>query len=136
MKSDRSAKSSLQDAEIILDEARLSFQSGYSHRVVRKCQESTELAVKGLLRYFGIEYPKTHILGRIIKKELPKLGLFSQEELDKLAYVSDTLAFDREPAFYGSPEGTPASELYDQEDATEALEGTSWVLDIVKRVVK
>lgn len=136
MRNDRGAKTAIQDAEIILDEAHISFKSGYYHRVVRKCQESTELAVKGLFRYLGLEYPKSHILGRIIKKELSKLGLFNREELDKLAYISDTLAFDREPAFYGSPEGIPASELYDKEDAAEALEGTLWAINMVKRATK
>ncbi|MBA5942838.1 MAG: HEPN domain-containing protein [Methanophagales archaeon] len=101
MRNDRSAKISIQDAEIILDEAHISFKSCYYHRMMRKFQESTELAVKGLLKYLGIEYPRSHILGLIIKKEFSKIGLFSPDELKKLAYINDTLndtlAFDREP---------------------------------------
>lgn len=52
------AKAYIKDAEIILEEARESFQKGYYHRTVRKCQESVELALKGLLRLKGIEYHK------------------------------------------------------------------------------
>lgn len=125
----------VEDAEIILIEASASMKEGHYHRVIRKCQETTELAVKGLFKYFGIEYPKSHILGRVIKKELSRFSLFDHETLDRIAYISDSLAFDREPAFYGSIEGIPASELYDEEDATEAIENTKWVTETIKKVL-
>lgn len=136
MKNDKSAKSHLTDAEIILEEACYSLQKGHYHRVIRKCQESTELAVKGIFRYLGLEYPKSHILGRVIKKELSRYGLFRKEELKRMANISDSLAFDREPAFYGSPDGIPAGELFDQEDAEEAVEETRWIINTIKKVIK
>jgi len=136
MKNDKSAKSHLADAEIILEEACCSLQKEHYHRVIRKCQESTELAVKGIFRYLGLEYPKSHILGRVIKKELSRYGLFRREELKRMANISDSLAFDREPAFYGSPDGIPAGELFDQEDAEEAVEETRWIINIIKKVIK
>lgn len=135
MTSDSSAKAYIEDAVIILEEARLSFDRRHFHRVVRKCQEATELVVKGLFRYFGIEYPKVHIIGRTIKKEIGRLNIFSREELDKIAYFSDRLAFDREPSFYGSIEGIPASELFDDSDAVEAIENAEWVIDTVKKFI-
>jgi hypothetical protein len=136
MKNDKSAKSHLADAEIILEEACYSLQKGHYHRVIRKCQESTELAVKGIFKYLGLEYPKSHILGRVIKKELSRHGLFRREELKRMTNISDSLAFDREPAFYGSPDGIPAGELFDQEDAEEAVEETRWIINIIKKVIK
>ncbi|MBS3934241.1 MAG: HEPN domain-containing protein [Truepera sp.] len=129
------ARAFIKDAAIILAEASLSLQHAHYHRVMRKCQEAAELAVKGLFKNFGIEYPKSHILGRVIRKELAKFALFDREILDRIAYISDSLAFDREPAFYGSIEGIPASELYDQEDAAEALENTNWLIETIEKVM-
>jgi hypothetical protein len=136
MRNDNTAKSHLADAEIILEEACYSLKKGHYHRVILKCQESTELAVKGVFRYLGLEYPKSHLLGRVVKKELSKYGLFQREELKHIANISDSLAFDREPAFYGSPDGIPAGELFDQEDAEEAIEETQWIINLIKKVIK
>ncbi|MBS3968006.1 MAG: HEPN domain-containing protein [Truepera sp.] len=129
------ARAFIKDAAIILDEASLSLQHAHYHRVMRKCQEAVELAVKGLFKSFGIEYPKSHILGRVIRKELAKFALFDREVLDRIAYISDSLAFDREPAFYGSIEGIPAAELYDQADAAEAIENTKWIIATIEKVI-
>ena len=132
MNNKQSAIAFLSDAEIILEETSVSFEKGHWHRVVRKCQEATELTIKGLFKYLGIEYPKSHLLGRIVKKEISKYKLFSREELNKMAFISDSLAFDREPSFYGSPQGIPASELFDKEDAEESIENTKWLINMVK----
>jgi len=129
------ARAFIKDAAIILDATSLALKNAHYHRVIRKCQEAAELAVKGLFNNFGIEYPKSHILGRVIRKELAKFSLFDREMRDRIAYVSDTLAFDREPAFYGSIEGTPASELYDEEDAAEAVENAKWLIETIKKVI-
>ena len=131
-----SAKAFLSDAEVIVDESRASFDKKHWHRVIRKCQEATELTVKGLFKYVGIEYPKTHILGRVIKREIGKHNLFGKDDLRKMAYISDSLAFDRGPSFYGSPDGIPASDLFDRDDATEALENTKWLIGKIKAVIK
>ncbi len=39
---------------------------------------------------------------------------------------------DAEPAFYGSPEGVPASELFEKEDAEAALEKAERMLAVVR----
>jgi len=136
MTSDKVALSYLGDAEIIIDEAKFSYEKKHWHRVIRKCQEASELAVKGLFKYFGIEHPKSHIIGRALKKELGKLNILSHEELDKIAYFSDSLAFDREPSFYGSIEGVPASELFDEDDAKEAIDNVLWVVGAIRKVIE
>lgn len=130
-----SALAFIKDAEIIIEEARFSFEKGHWHRVVRKSQEATELAIKGLFKYLGIEYPKSHILGKVIKKELSKHQIFNKEVLNQIAFISDSLAFDREPSFYGSINGTSASLLFDKEDAEEALKNSEWVIEKIKSVI-
>ena len=95
-----------------------------------------ELSVKGLFKYAGIEYPKSHILGRVLKKEFTKSRFFKQQELEEMARISDTLSLDRESSFYGAPDGTPASELYDKEDATDAINKTLWLIDKIKKAIK
>ena len=91
-----------------------------------------ELSVKGLFRHVGIEYPRSHILGRVIKRELSRMNIVETEDLRRIADISDMLALDREPSFYGTPDGTPASELYDREDASDALQKASWLIERIK----
>lgn len=127
------ARSYIKDATIILEESEESFKKGRYHRTARKCQESVELALKGLLRLKGIEYPKSHKIGKVLVEEL-------KDELDinflqKAADVSDQLAVDREPAFYGS-EDAPAEELFDEEDAKNILENARFVIDFVDESLK
>jgi HEPN domain-containing protein len=112
MNNKTSAKAFLSDAKIILYEAQISMKKDHWHRVMRKCQEAAKLAITGLFRQVGIEYPKSHILGRMIKRELSRLSLLDGDELGKMAFITDSLAFDREVSFYGSPDGTPPSELF------------------------
>ncbi len=87
-------------AEVILDESRDSFDKEHCHPVIRKCLEANEFAVKSLFKYLGIEYPKSHILGRVMKREISRYNLFNKDDLNKMAYISDSLAFDREPSFF------------------------------------
>ena len=44
----------IKDARLILAEAETSLEQGHFHRTVRKCQESVEMALKGLLRMAGM----------------------------------------------------------------------------------
>jgi len=71
----------------------------------------------------------------VIKKELAKHRLFDKEELNKIAFISDSLAFDREPSFYGSFNGISASSLFDEDDAEEALKNSEWVIGKIKSVI-
>lgn len=135
MNNKASALAFLKDAEIILEESRFSFEKGHWHRVVRKSQEATELAIKGLFKYLGLDYPKSHILGKVIKKELGKYSLFNKETLKQIAFISDALAFDREPSFYGSLNGESASSLFEKDDAEEAIKNSEWVVENIKSVI-
>ncbi len=66
MRSDRIGYAYIKDAKTIAEEAGESLSKGHYHRTVRKCQEAVELAIKGLLRFVGIEYPKSHRVGAIL----------------------------------------------------------------------
>ena len=101
MKNDIAGKSYIGDAKIILEEAEESFNKGYNHRTIRKCQESIELALKGVLRIVGIEYPKSHRIGVVLKDSALKEKL-DEETLEKIIAITDRLADEREIAFYGS----------------------------------
>ncbi|HEB31078.1 MAG TPA: HEPN domain-containing protein [Spirochaetes bacterium] len=59
-------KSYIEGAKIIFSEAIESLKRGHYHRTIRKCQEAVELGVKGLLRIVGVEYPKSHRVGKVL----------------------------------------------------------------------
>ncbi len=132
MKNIRIAQAYLDDARIIFDEAKESLQKGHFHRTVRKCQESVELALKALLRMKGIEYPKAHKIGKVLVETL-KTDM-DVVLLQKAADISDQLAIDREPSFYGS-EDASAESLYEKDDAENALSGAGFIFSLVKGLV-
>ncbi len=136
MTSDKAAQAFLNDAAIVLEEARASLSARHHHRVVRKAQESAELAVEAVFRFAGLEHPKSHILGRHVRKHLGKLHIFEAQAIETMANYSDSSSLDREPAFYGTYEGTPASEIFDEEDAREALRKAEWIVDTARKVVR
>lgn len=109
----------IEDAKIILAEAEASLSQGHYHRAVRKCQESVEMALKGLLRAAGIEYPKAHRVGRVLL-ESAVAQVASADRLREIARIADELADAREEAFYGTEEAS-ATELFTREDASDAL---------------
>lgn len=123
------AKAYIKDAVIILKESEDSFENGHYHRSVRKCQESVELALKGLLRLKGIEYPKSHKVGKVLMEALK--NEIDNNFLQKAANLSDHLADLREPSFYGS-EDVSAEGLFDEEDAKEILKNTTYVINFIE----
>ena len=135
MNSTSKASAYLSDAEIILNECTYSYEKGHWHRVMRKCQEASELAVMALFIFFGIDYPKAHIFGRVLRKQLKSFNVFTEDDLQKMANICDTLALDREPSFYGAPDGTPAASLFDRDDASEARENVKWIIGKTASVI-
>src|SRR4030067_2839483 len=119
MRSDRIGYAYIKDAKTISEEARESLNKGHYHRTVRKCQEAVELAIKGLLRFVGIEYPKSHRVGAILFESSIR-GEVPVAVLKKVVEISDELARERETAFYGTEEDA-AEELFTESDAGDAL---------------
>lgn len=90
--------------------------------VVREAQEILELVLKGVLRYIGVEPPKRHDVGAVLKENATRLPAFWQEAVDEAVLVSRDLMDERSHAFYGDEVGSiPASELFTREDAESAI---------------
>ena len=88
--------------------------------VVRESQEIVELALKGLLRAYGVEPPRIHDVSEVLLAERGRLPGPLQPEVGSLAEGSRRLRRDRELAFYGAEDLTPSG-FYTQQDAEEAL---------------
>lgn len=91
------------------------------------------MALKGLLWLKGIEYPKSHKIGKLLIEELK--DEIAPDFLNKAAGISDLLAIDREPSFYGS-EDAPAEELFDEEDAREVLRNAGNIIAFITGLLK
>jgi len=128
------ARSHLRLAQTILDEAaRLQGQRA-SGLVVRRCQESVELALKGLLRLSGAEVPHVHDVGGALRRNASRLPKEARAQTDFLATASQKLREDREVAFYGDEStGMEPEALFSESDAEEALRTARRVVEICLR---
>lgn len=111
------------------------FQEEAYSDVVREAQEIVELALKGLLRYVGIEPPKWHDVSPILKENKSLLPVFVSKKLDKIIKISKKLRKERELAFYGDEDFIPTN-MYDSKDAKEAIKSAIFIVKIVSRVIK
>ena len=98
--------------------------------VVREAQEAVELALKALLRKFGIQPPRIHDVSQVLLGEKSSFPPDLQKDLPQLAKISKSMRRDRELAFYGSEDLTP-SDFYTEEDGQIALKSAHFVVDIV-----
>ena len=110
------------------------FDSGSWADVVRESQEVVELALKGLLRAAGVDPPRVHDVGDVLKAERSRMPSSLAGEVDQLAAASRTLRRDRELAIYGAEDLTP-SDFYREDDAKEARAAARFVVDRVCRHV-
>jgi HEPN domain-containing protein len=91
------------------------------------------LALKASLRLVGIEPPKWHDVGPILRREINRFPDWFKTEIPKLARISRKLMGG--PSMYGSEEsGTPPEELYTMEDAEEALTWAEYTLKLVAKL--
>jgi HEPN domain-containing protein len=88
--------------------------------VVRESQELVELALKGMLRWAGIDPPKIHDVGDLVLQFAERFADLSGDELTALAEASKELRKEREFSFYGDIDFIPTDE-YDADDAGIAL---------------
>ena len=110
------------------------FDAGSWADVVGESQEVVELALKGLLRAAGVDPPRVHDVGDVLKAERSRMPSGLASEIDQLAAASRTLRRDRELAFYGAEDLTP-SDFYREDDANEARAAARLVVDRVRRHV-
>lgn len=111
-------KSYIRQAEERIKHAKEALRDGNYPYVIRQCQEAVELLLKASLRYVGVEPPKLHDVGHILRREKSRFPQWFQDEIDELAYYSRILRKEREPAMYGDEEtGIPPEDLYSKFDA-------------------
>jgi HEPN domain-containing protein len=100
---------------------------------VRESQELVELALKGLLRWVGIDPPKIHDVGNVLIQYQSLFPQLSPEEISKLVQISKALRKEREISFYGDEELLP-SENYTNIESNKALIEVTIVMNLVKKV--
>ena len=93
-----------------------------------------ELGVKGLLRIVGVEYPKSHRVGKVLVNS-PLKDKVDPEVLKTIARITDMLAQEREVAFYGT-EHKPAQELFTNTDAESAIKDSRFVINAIEQAIK
>ena len=105
-----------------LRETRAAYDESDYALCVRRAQETIELAIKGLLRLAGIEFPREHDVSNAL---LDSAGRFPEpwrEALPELARRMQEITPKRGPAMYGlESQGIPASEAFDENDGRGAL---------------
>ena len=102
--------------------------------VVREAQEIVELALKGMLRQVGVEPPRWHDVGSILREHRDRLPDIVGAEVDRLAAISASLRKDRELSFYGDIDFIP-TEHYSKQDAEHALADARRVVEVAEQVI-
>lgn len=125
------AESYLKTAKQILGEASSLFKSEAWSLVVRRSQECVELCLKALLRRVGVEVPKIHDVGSLLRNHAAR---FPGLPIDRLVSISRRLREEREISFYGDEmTDMPPESLYDRKDAEQALEDAKFVVSSVEK---
>ena len=88
--------------------------------VVCESQEVVELALKAVLRSFGLAVPFTHDVSEALETNAARIPGDASSFVPRWCEVSKRLRRDRELSFYGSEDVTPSS-FYGRADAEEAL---------------
>ncbi len=101
-------------------------ENSYSD-VVRESQEICELTLKGVLRSIGIDPPKFHDVGKIIKENRQLLPQSMRSKTDEIARYSFELRRDRELSFYGALDVDPWED-YSRSDAAKAISQVDEIL--------
>jgi len=122
------ARKRLKILPVLLDE------SAYSD-VVREAQEIVELALKGMLRQVGIEPPKWHDVGGILKEYRARFPEAVNFQIERLAEISSWLRKEREFSFYGEVDFIPTEE-YSREDALRAIADAQFVVAVAESVIE
>ncbi|MFP3073525.1 MAG: HEPN domain-containing protein [Caldivirga sp.] len=130
------ARSYLRQAMERVRHAEEALTNGNYPYVVRQCQETVELALKAALRIVGVEPPKWHDVGPVLRQEQGKFPAWFQEHIDELISISRSLRKKRELAMSSDEEsGVPPEELYTRVDAEYALSNARKVLKLVEKLM-
>jgi HEPN domain-containing protein len=131
------ARSNVRQAEDRLTTARIALERGNYPYAVRQAQECVELSLKACLRLVGIEPPKWHDVGPIIRRERENFPEWFKKHVERIVSISRSLRKERELAMYGDEESKiPPEELYTRFDAEKAIEDAGFVLEIARRLLR
>ena len=125
------ARDYVQRATVRLEAVRVLYDARSWADVVRESQEIVELALKGLLRAYGVDPPRIHDVSEILLAERQRLPDGLRADVERLAEVSRQLRRDRELAFYGAEDLTPSG-FYSEADAERAQSGAQMVVSLVR----
>ncbi|MEM4311410.1 MAG: HEPN domain-containing protein [Nitrososphaerales archaeon] len=130
------SKDYLKRAEVRIKSAEIAYDGKYYPEVVRYAQEAVELSLKASLRSVGIEYPKEHDVGRVLRAAKERFPFWFSQEIDSLGEISSDLASKRAPSLYGIETiGKSPSDLFDELDGRKALSDAKQVFEIVKKLL-
>ncbi len=122
------AKIRLKTAENVIEERFYAF-------CFRLCQEATELSLKAALRLVGIDFPKWHDIGALLKKEQNKFPENFQDKILRLAEISEKLTELRELAMYGDEKNSkPASSLFNEKKSKDAIKDAKYCIEQVENL--
>lgn len=103
--------------------------------VVQEAQEIVELALKGILRYIGIEPPKEHDVGGLLLEYKERLSEGAQKMVEGLAQISKWLRKEREFALYGDIDFISTLVVY-KEDSERTQKDARFVVSIAGQVIR
>ncbi len=130
------ARSYLKQAEEGIRHASEALRSGNFPYVMRQCQEAVELSLKASLRLVGIEPPKWHDVGPVLRQNANRFPKWFRSVIPRISSISRKLRREREPSMYGDEEtGLPPEQLYTAEDASEALSFATEVYDLCYKLL-
>lgn len=137
MNSDMALKGMISRASIIMQEAEYLNEIKAWNMVVRRSQESVELALKCALLWAGIEVPRIHDVGPILNQYASRYPEPFKIQIPHFASISRMLRAEREISFYGDEQsGVPPESLYTRDDAVEALSMAMGVLVECKKLIE
>ncbi|BDC17748.1 HEPN domain-containing protein [Acidianus sp. HS-5] len=137
MSFDSLASSYISQAEERIKLAKIEREDKRYNIVVRLCQEAVELSLKACLRLVGVEPPKFHDVGIVLKDNADKFPQWFKAKIDLFASYSRSLRKERELSMYGDEEtNTPPELLYSEYDADQAIKMAEEVLDYAKKLLE
>jgi HEPN domain-containing protein len=97
---------------------------------VRRAQEVVELALKGVLEFLGVDYPKIHDVGHIFAEQVVRKSFPIKEDiLERIQEISFWLGKERAPSFYLERD-------YTEEDARKAFKDANFVYEEIKTALE
>jgi HEPN domain-containing protein len=128
------AKDYAERARWVLKEAENALAAENYAVSVRRSQEALELSAKGALRRLAVEYPREHDVSEAVEATADRLPDNIREQVGEIKALSAELARIRGPALYGyEAEGVPASEAFTKDYATETLNRTKTIANLLIR---